>query len=329
MNYGSSILGIILAVCLAVSCSPPPPSSQTTQASLSEARLDSPYLIVLGNVQDGGSPHIGCQKTCCQALFKQADPHRMVVCLGLVDPQNHASYLFEATPDLTRQVQQLGVQLDQAPAPYSLPKGIFLTHAHIGHYSGLMYLGKEALGGKNIPVYAMPRMQAFLRENGPWSQLINLNNIELRPLEADQPISLSPYLSTTPFRVPHRDEFSETVGYLIQGSQRSALFIPDIDKWEKWDQDLVQWLSRVDYAFLDATFYDAEEVNHRDIRSIPHPFVIETMEKLAKLSAEEKKKVYFILMNHTNPLLDPASAASQEVLNQGYKVARFGDRFHL
>ena len=46
---------------------------------------------------------------------------------------------------------------------YSPPKGIFLTHAHIGHYSGLIHLGKEALGAKGISVYAMPKMSFFLK----------------------------------------------------------------------------------------------------------------------------------------------------------------------
>ena len=29
------------------------------------------YLKVLGTVQDGGSPHIGCQKSCCKDLSSE------------------------------------------------------------------------------------------------------------------------------------------------------------------------------------------------------------------------------------------------------------------
>eukprot|EP00957_Ditylum_brightwellii_P156501 11911053-Ditylum_brightwellii.AAC.1 len=63
------------------------------------------------------------------------------------------------------------------------PDGIFLTHAHIGHYTGLMYLGREALGAVDVPVYAMPRMRSFLKNNGPWSQLVSLGNINIQNLE--------------------------------------------------------------------------------------------------------------------------------------------------
>ena len=52
----------------------------------------------------------------------------------------------------------------------------------MGHYSGLLFLGKEALGGQSVPVFALPRMRQFLRNNGPWEQLISEKNIALRPL---------------------------------------------------------------------------------------------------------------------------------------------------
>ena len=132
-----------------------------------------------------------------------------------------------------------------------------------------------------------------------------------------------------PFLVPHRDEYSETVGFMITGPNKSVIFIPDIDKWEKWDRDIIEEISRVDYAFIDGTFYDGEEINNRDISEIPHPFIIESMTKFKKLPSKEKSKIYFIHLNHTNPLLDPGSEASQQVSSRGFHVARFMDRFEL
>ena len=32
--------------------------------------------------------------------------------------------------------------------------------------------------------------------------------------------------SVTPIQVPHRDEYSETAGYIIKGKNKKALFIP-------------------------------------------------------------------------------------------------------
>jgi len=283
-------------------------------------------LIVLGNVQDAGSPHIGCTKDCCKDLFKNPDPKRQVVSLGLIDKNNSTSYLFEATPDISLQLRDLR-NMDTSLS--EMPTGIFLTHAHIGHYAGLMYLGKEAINAHCVPVYAMPRMTKFLNYNGPWNQLVSEQNIEIKALENQKTVTLSDNLTVTPFTVPHRDEYSETVGYRIQGPSKSALFIPDIDKWEKWGLRILDVIQEVDYAFIDATFFDGDEIHTRDISEIPHPFVIETMDKLKALSDEQKAKVHFIHFNHTNPLLNHLSPQSRTLRKAGYKIAQKGDVFGL
>ena len=290
------------------------------------AQKDSVSLIILGTVQDGGSPHIGCKKECCSTLFEHPDPTRMVVSLGLVDHENRKTYLFEATPDLPRQLKALK---KHAKSDHETPDGIFLTHAHMGHYSGLLFLGREALGGNSVPVYAMPKMKAFLETNGPWSQLVDLKNIALKPIFKEKEIELTLNLLVIPFIVPHRDEFSETVGYKIIGPNKSALFIPDIDKWDKWTTSIVDEIKKVDYAFLDATFYDGEEINNRDIAEIPHPFVIESIKLFKNLSDKEKSKVHFIHLNHTNSLLNANSEAFKSVERAGFNVAQFLQSFSL
>lgn len=283
-------------------------------------------LVVLGTIQDAGSPQIGCTKSCCKNLFTHPDPDRQVVALGLSDNQQNKTYLFEATPDISRQVKQLKQFNTQSG---EIPDGIFLTHAHIGHYTGLMYLGKEAANAQQATVYAMPGMKSFLEKNGPWSQLVTQKNIVLSPLEKEKPVSLTPNITITPFIVPHRDEFSETVGYRIQGPNKKAVFIPDIDKWEKWQRDIKELIKEVDYAFLDATFYNAAEINNRDIATIPHPFVIESMERFKAFSKAEKQKIIFIHFNHTNPLINPNSKEYKEALKAGFSIARKGQVFDL
>ena len=285
------------------------------------------YLIILGTVQDAGSPHMACNKECCAALFENQDTDRKVVSLGIVDENAQQTYLFEATPDITEQLKIL--KNSTSKAVNDIPNGIFLTHAHIGHYTGLMYLGKEASNTQNLSVYAMPKMKTFLKQNGPWSQLVNEGNIALSSLENQKELALGPNLKVIPFTVPHRDEYSETVGYKIIGPTKKALFIPDIDKWSRWKTGIAFAIESVDYAFLDATFYDAKEINNRDISEIPHPFVIESMELLENLAASEKKKIHFIHFNHTNPLLNPDSDQTKIVLKKGFNIAKFGLRFEL
>jgi len=292
-----------------------------------ELRIVVPSLIVLGNVQDGGSPHIGCTKDCCKELFEHPDPTRMVSSLGVIDPENKMNWLFDATPNLPFQLKKLKKASEFSSK--EVPDGIFLTHAHIGHYAGLMYLGREAMNAKQVSVYAMPKMKSFLEHNGPWSQLVSLNNISIRPLQDGQVNVLSSNIKVKAFRVPHRDEFSETVGYLIEGPHKRVLFIPDIDKWSKWNKNIIEEIGKVDYAFIDATFYSAAEMNNRPISEIPHPLVVESMELFKNLPAKEKDKIYFIHLNHTNPLLNPESPQTKTVLKNGFHIARFEDVFEL
>jgi pyrroloquinoline quinone biosynthesis protein B len=248
-------------------------------------------LVVLGIAQDAGIPHLNCQQPLCVSIRAGKRRAERVSSLGLIDRVSGRAYLFDATPDFNAQVHAL-----TGGRP---PDGIFLTHAHIGHYTGLMYLGRESIGARGVPVYATPRMLEFLDRNGPWSQLIALGNIERRAVEYDQAVALSGDLRVTAFRVPHRDEFSDTVGYRIEGPRRKAIFIPDIDRWEKWDRSIRALADGADLALLDGTFASPAEVN-RNIEEIPHPMMSRTRELLRGARA----RLWFIHINHTNAELE-------------------------
>ncbi len=276
------------------------------------------YLVVLGIAQDGGYPHAGCRRDCCRMVFEGKEAPKTPACLGIVDEANRKLYMLEATPAFPEQWRRL--QEISGFREKRVPDGIFLTHAHIGHYTGLMFLGREVMGTKDVPVYAMPRMKAFLRDNGPWSQLVSLQNIDLQDLKADSVIQLPGGLRITPFTVPHRDEFSETVGFRIETPHRKVLFIPDIDKWSKWQRDIVSEVQSVDDAFLDATFFRDGELQGRAMQEVPHPFVQETMQLFENQPISEKVKVTFIHFNHTNPLLWDKKA-QQEVQGRGFSLA--------
>lgn len=308
---------VFLIFLLLLSC------KENSNDNVEKSKKSELKILVLGTAQDAGSPHIACTKECCSELFSSGEK-REVVSLALIDLSDSSYFIFDASPDLPSQLKHVSMHY---PIMGEFPDGVFLTHAHIGHYTGLMYFGREASGADNIPVYAMPKMKEFLTNNGPWSQLVSLANIKLKPLAANDTLKLNPRIKVIPLLVPHRDEFSETVGYKIITSEKSYLFIPDIDKWEKWELDISSEVKSVDYAFLDATFFDGEEINNRDLSEIPHPFVIESMEKFKGLSIEEKSKIVFIHLNHTNPLLNPDSEETKMVLEAGFKIARLGDEY--
>ena len=282
-------------------------------------------LKVLGTIQDGGIPHMGCNKVCCLKHFKNNTFRVGVSSLGISNLKNETNYLIDATPNINHQLKAL----IGTSNPSEKLNGIFLTHAHMGHYSGLLNFGREAMNSKNIPLYLMPRFYNFIQDNGPWNQLVKLENVMLKRIYDREKITLESNLSITPIQVPHRDEYSETVGFLIEGNKKSALYIPDIDKWEKWNNSIIELIKNVDYAFLDGTFYDEKEVNNRDISEIPHPFIIESLKLFNPLDESEKNKIYFIHLNHTNPLLNSDSSEYNRVIREGFNVADPNMEFFL
>ncbi|MHC4990622.1 MAG: MBL fold metallo-hydrolase [Planctomycetota bacterium] len=284
-----------------------------------DQQATDPYVVVLGIAQDGGVPQAGCRRACCASAWSDPSSRRLVACLALVDPRSGERWLFEATPDFREQLHRLD---EVAPTP-STPglSGIFITHAHIGHYTGLMHVGHEAMGARAVPVYAMPRLRAFLSSAGPWDQLVRYENISLRDLRADEAVQLNERLRVTPLRVPHREEYSEVVGFRIDGPRRSVLFIPDIDKWDRWDRSIEELVADVDVAYLDGTFFDHGELPNRDMSGIPHPFIAETMERFEARPAAERARVRFIHLNHTNPALRPDGDARRRIEASGFRVA--------
>ena len=172
----------------------------------------------------------------------------------------------------------------------------------------------------NVKVYALHRMKDFLNTNGPWSQLVQLNNISLKEMQPDIPETIAFRLQVTPFIVPHRDEYSETAGFSIKYGTKQVLFIPDIDKWEKFNRNIDSLVQSSSIAFLDGTFYKDGELEGRSMKDIPHPFVSECLKKFSNLSPAEKKRIYFIHFNHTNPLLNEISPEHAGLL-KNYNVA--------
>ncbi len=278
-------------------------------------------MLVVGIAQDAGYPQANCEKDCCKSVWNDPSKRKMVSCLAIVDPPKKAFWLIDATPDFKDQVQMVKKSFPNSEMKLA---GVLLTHAHIGHYTGLVHLGREAMGAKEVPIYAMPKMKSFLEENGPWSQLVKLQNISIKTLKVDSVFNLNSNFSIQALQVPHRDEFSETVGFVVKTKSKEVLFIPDIDKWEKWEEDINAWIEKVDMAFLDGSFYENGEIPVRDMNQIPHPFITESMERFKDMELVEKNKIQFIHLNHTNPALRKGSKAFNQILESGFRLAEEG-----
>jgi pyrroloquinoline quinone biosynthesis protein B len=275
--------------------------------------------ILLGTAQDGGLPQAGCACAQCSLARREPAQRRWVTCLGLVDRAAGRSWLIDATPDLKEQVQALHEFAPECPL-----SGILLTHAHVGHYAGLIHLGREVWNTQMLPLYASARMAAFLEANAPWSQLVALHNVELHPLFPGQKIALSPRLAVTPLAVPHRDELSDTLAFVVGGPRQRLLYCPDIDAWEGWDRDLRSLVSELDVSLLDGTFFSAAELPGRDLGEIPHPLASDTAERLAWVDCD----VRLVHLNHSNPLHRPGPEQDW-LAARGIGVGSLGARWRL
>lgn len=280
------------------------------------------YVKVLGTIQDGGFPQIDCNKACCQNQWLNPKK-KFVSSIAVVDESEKKQWIIDASPEIKFQTKLLKGKTNIKDI-----EGLFLTHAHIGHYTGLMYYGNEAAGSRDLKVYAMPKMKKFLENNGPWNHLLKQRNIKLIKLSENNTINISANLKIKPFLVPHREDYSETVGFEIATSKKKLIYIPDIDNWEKWDISITELIKNIDFALVDGTFFSEREIE-RDISLIPHPLVKDSLKLFSNLNAKERNKIIFTHFNHTNPLIDENSKEHKEVLSKGFRIAKEGDNFFL
>ena len=284
-------------------------------------------LFVLGIAQDGGVPHFGCSRECCEGARREGRA-LSPACLGVVERASGRLLLVEATPAVESQTVMLhhlaGVE-GRGRRPVD---AVLLTHAHIGHYLGLAHFGREVASTDRMPTHASPRMAAFLRGHAPWKQLVELSQLEVVEHAPRTPFSPIPGLTVTAIPVPHRDEFSDTMAYVLRGPNKAALFVPDVDRWEGNEALLDELLHGVDVAYVDGTFYDGRELPERNLAEIRHPLMTDTMSRLAERAKARPGSVRFLHLNHTNPALRDDSLR-RAIEASGFAIASEGERVAL
>ena len=289
--------------------------------------MNNNSILTLGTVQDGGFPHIGCNLDCCNRVRLNPNYSRLISSISILDNLNSHAWIIDVSPDIAKQIHIL---MDYIPnLNYPSLSGIFLTHAHIGHYMGLLYFGLEALNLREIPVYVLPRMKDFLYQNSMFYQMIKNNNIIIKNLKDESEIKLNDSLKLQPFFVPHRNELSETVGYRIKGENNTIIYLPDIDAWDSWGTSLLDIVKNNDIVIIDGTFFSKDEIIGRDIEKIPHPPIVDSMDLMKDLSSSDKQKVFFTHLNHTNKVLNYKSKEYKDVITSGYNILEDRKIFNL
>ncbi len=271
-------------------------------------------LKVLGSAQDAGVPQIGCHCQNCKLAREFPAARHLASSLAIFESEAKFCHLLDASPDMKAQLEMLYQDVPQVSRNGVLPiSGIFLTHAHYGHFAGLLQLGKEAAGEQGVPVYCSQAMKSLITNSAVWGQLVQENNISLSSLSPGVEFQVEEMLGITPLPVPHRNELADTVAYRIQ-AEKTVLYLPDVDFWT---DELLETIRSVDIAFLDGTFLSHAELPR--YARVPHPPVSESMELLAGIGTE----LYFTHLNHTNPLLRDGEQR-RELERSGFKIAHEG-----
>ena len=268
---------------------------------------------VLGTAQDGGFPHAGCGCAHCAAARHDPRLRRLVSCIGIVGASGRC-LIVDATPDFATQQAALAAAAGRTPPHVD---AIILTHAHMGHYLGLAMLGREAMSAGGVPVHATSSMRRFLQQNRPWSHLVERGEVVLHSLEPGAALDFDG-ARIHAFLTPHRSEDTDTIGLEIEGPKRRLVYVSDADVFPP---SLAERIREADVALIDGTFYARDELPHREILEVKHPFVTESLERFADAQGE----VVFIHLNHSNALLSEDPPA----LPDGFRVAVEGESFRL
>jgi pyrroloquinoline quinone biosynthesis protein B len=274
--------------------------------------MNNPMKIkVLGSGQDAGIPHIGCYCDICTNARRHKEYQRLGPSIAIWN--DNSCYIIDASPDFKSQmdmVSEEGIKIERnGKIPVS---GILLTHAHFGHYSGLLQLGKEALNEENLPVHCTSKMKRFLEGNLPFRLLVQEGNIHVTEIQIDKE-SHANGLHFKPILVPHRAEIADCVGYIIL-SEKRFIYIPDLDYWT---DEILSEIKKADLALIDGTFYSKDEISR--FGEVPHPPILETIKKVET----EHSEILFTHINHTNAI-NRMGDERKNVEEKGFKIAYDG-----
>jgi len=279
-------------------------------------------VTLLGVAQDGGRPQPSCLKDCCKGI--KHDEISFPTSLGttLLDGTKH---LFDVTRNLGQQFNIWGE---------NNPTNVWLTHAHFGHVDGLGLFGRETIGAKGIKLHVSQKMTDLIHSTPQWSLMVKQGVFEINTFQNGDKIQFGKE-SIEPIIVPHRDELSDMHAFIIRGEGKSLLYLPDHDTWEEtlssYECKLIrEWFDKleVDAAFIDGTFWSQHELSGRSQAEVPHPPVSQTIAHLGTKLPNDID-LYFIHLNHTNPLYHKSSSAFKTVESMGWNVGKQGMKITL
>lgn len=264
---------------------------------------------ILGSVQDGGVPHLGCDCDICEAARKDARKQKYVASILLKEDgdEDTIRYLIDATPDIRNQIK--GDFLD----------GVFLAHHDIGQSTGLVFFGEEGLDADRVSVYCNSEVEDSLMKNDPFRLLLDRGNIEIHNFEEGDSEKLQGG-EIKAHNVYHPQVNHNTTGFIIEGPEKTLYYLSDITSWT---DEIIEKIKNADIAIIDGTFWSRDEIDRYD--EVPHPTIKDSMEQFSDFDTD----IHFTHLNHTNPALRKDSQERKELEDNGFGVVEKGQEIEI
>ena len=264
---------------------------------------------VVGNVQDGGIPHLGCDCDLCVKARNDPREAKYVesILLKEANDENTARYLVNATPDIRMQVQ------------WKYLDGIFIPHEGLGHITGLQFFGQEGPDVSELSVFCCDDVENYMMKNDPYRFLIDRDNIQVHDFSDGEEIDIrGGSIESRQFHHPHLNH--DTTAYIIEGENKKLFYLADITDFT---DEIVECVEEADIAIIDGTFWSEDEIGR--FEEVPHPPIRRSLDQFSDTDTE----IYFTHLNHTNPAIKEDSQERQELEKRGFNVATQGMELNL
>lgn len=264
---------------------------------------------VVGNVQDGGIPHLGCDCDLCVKARNDPREAKYVesILLKEANDENTARYLVNATPDIRMQVQ------------WKYLDGIFIPHEGLGHITGLQFFGQEGPDVSELSVFCCDDVENYMMKNDPYRFLIDRDNIQVHDFSDGEEIDIrGGSIESRQFHHPHLNH--DTTAYIIEGENKELFYLADITDFT---DEIVECVEEADIAIIDGTFWSEDEIGR--FEEVPHPPIRRSLDQFSDTDTE----IYFTHLNHTNPAIKEDSQERQELEKRGFNVATQGMELNL
>ncbi len=284
-------------------------------------------VTVLGSAQDGGFPEWDCNCLNCRLSRQNALKFRFRSSLA-VESENGCIVVLDASPDLKSQISMLrpySRRISEAYAGRVAPiDAILITHAHWGHIMGLLEL--SAGYPFKIPVYCSHYVASIIRSSRIFKSLVDGNFIDIIEFGDGDVLDVVDWrgrrtgLKFEAFKVPHREDFTDTYGFKVFDKKSSIVYIPDI---KTLSNNILSRIEGSNALFFEGTFYWEDELwrisgIRRTSTELGHIPMVESLSILKELQVNLK---YYIHLNHTNPTLRSNSDERRTIEKAGLKIA--------